>query len=167
MRKNQIQAWNYAACLSVLEEECGLLKRIDEARERIRGAVMAREWADFTQEQRNMEKIGVEFEGLEAKRMRYFSLLSGGGEELPFYALAAKLPPEERRGLTTAYRTLKLETLKTRSSNEYFVRYLGEVRTLASSFLEAAFPDRGGKLYSRKGARIPQDIRSMVVNRRV
>jgi hypothetical protein len=166
MRKNQNQAWDYGACVATLEAETGLVKRIGEAQERVRRAVMERKWSGFTQEQRELERLGGEFEGLEAKRLRYFSLLSKG-EELPFYALAAKLPPEERRGLTEAYRGLKLETLKIRSAGESLADYLGEAKTLVSAFLEAAFPVRGGKLYSRKGLRVPQDIRSMVVNRRV
>jgi hypothetical protein len=168
MRKNQnqAQAWDYGACLGALEAETGLVRRIGEAQERVRGAVMERTWAGFTREQRELERLGGEFAGLEAKRLRYFSLLAGG-EELPFYALAARLPPEERRGLTEAYRTLKLETLKIRAAGESFAGYLGEAKTLISAFLEAAFPVRGGKLYSRKGLRVPQDIRSMVVNRRV
>ena len=59
-----------------------------------------------------------------------------------------------------------METLKMRALNETFMAYLSEAKTMAAAFLEAVYPARGGKLYTRKGRRVSQDLRSMVFNNR-
>jgi hypothetical protein len=53
-----------------------------------------------------------------------------------------------------------------RALNETFMAYLGEAKTIAAAYLEAVCPARGGKLYTRKGRRVSQDLRSMVFNNR-
>jgi len=64
------------------------------------------------------------------------------------------------------YRDIKMETLKIRALNETFLSYLNEAKNLATAYLEAVCPARGGKLYTRKGGRVTQDLRSIVINNR-
>jgi hypothetical protein len=85
-------------------------------------------------------------------------------EEKPFYVLVSRLPLEESRRLSALYRELKTETLKMRALNESFLSYLNEARALAAAYLEAVCPNRGGKLYTRRGRRVSQDLRSIVIN---
>jgi hypothetical protein len=78
-----------------------------------------------------------------------------------------RLPEEERRELSGLYRTLKMETIKTRAMNEAFLNYLSEAKTMAAAYLEAVFPARGGKLYTRKGGEASKDLKSIVFNRHI
>jgi hypothetical protein len=86
--------------------------------------------------------------------------------EKPFYAAIMTLPVEERSELSQLYRELKMETLKMRALNETFLVYLEEARALAAAYIEAVCPARGGKLYTCKGRRVSQDLKSIVFNNR-
>jgi len=164
------EAWDFSRCVSVLTGEIELLKKISAAHERVRQAVMSREWADFDEKTVEVDRIGEEFAHLEEERTQLFDALANNinknDEVKPFYTIIAGLEPEKRRALSRLYRELRMETLKMRALNETFLAYLNEARNLAASYLEAVCPARGGKLYTRKGHRVSQDLRSIVFNNR-
>ena len=154
------EAWNFDRCVSVLTGEIELLKKISAAQDKVRQAIMNREWADFDEKTAEVTRMGGEFALLEDERIRLFSGLG----DAPFDALIMGLPTEQSRELSRLYRELKMETLKMQALNETLLTYLNEAKTLAAAYLEAACPARGGKLYTRKGRRVSQDLRSMVLN---
>ena len=177
------ETWNYESCVSVLEGEIALLKGISAMQDKVRQAVMSREWDDFDEKTRDVDRLGEEFARLEGERARLFSALTGacekkvskgsatpGGswviEEKPFYAAIMGLPVQERRQLSYLYRELKMETFKMRAMNETFLAYLNEAKTLAAAYIEAVCPARGGKLYTRQGGKVSQDLKSIVFNNR-
>ena len=169
------EAWNFENCISVLTGEIDLLKKISAAQDRVRQAVMNREWVDFDERVAEVNRMGGEFALLEDNRVRLFSALAsvpagsgcpGAAGEKPFYALISRLPMEEGRELSRLYRELKMETLKIRALSETFLAYLNEAKTLAAAYLEAVCPARGGKLYTRRGSKVSQDLRSIVFNNR-
>jgi len=164
--------WDFSACTRVFRDEIALLKRIAGIQEEARDAMTGREWVLFGRFQQEVERLSLEFQGLEAERERLLEALKAlvpgavrEGENLPFYALAAGLPQEERMELAKLYRELRLEACKVKVSGESFVRYLREAKRTTSEFLETAFPRKKGTLYTRKGVMVPQDLRSMVINR--
>jgi hypothetical protein len=59
-----------------------------------------------------------------------------------------------------------METLKMQARNETFMAYIDDARTLAAAYLEEICPARGGKLYTRKGRKVSQDLKSIVINNR-
>jgi hypothetical protein len=73
--------------------------------------------------------------------------------------------PDLRNELTAMYRTLKLETMKVRASNEMLLNYLAGAKTLMAGFFEAAFPERTGRLYTSQGTQAAADMRSVMLNR--
>ena len=165
------ETWDFDKCVSVLTGELELLKKISAAQDRVRQAVMNREWADFDEKIAEVSRFGEEFAHLEEVRIMIFSALNddlnpANAGERPFYAMISKLPMEEGRELSRLYRELKMETLKMRALNETFMAYLNEAKTIAAAYLEAVCPARGGKLYTRRGHRVSQDLRSMVFNNR-
>ena len=161
------EAWNFDRCVSVLTGEIELLNKISAAQERVRQAVMSREWADFDEKTLEVNRMGEEFSRLEDERALLFSALAAETRiplEKPFYALIIGLPADKRRELARLYRELKMETLKMRALNETFLAYLTEAKTMAAAYLEAVCPARGGKLYTRGGHRVSQDLRRIVFN---
>lgn len=162
------ETWDFSCCVSVLTGEIEILKKISNSQNKVREAVMSREWADFDEKVSEVEQLGRNFNRLEEERAGLFTALanefhmSGGG--MPFYALIMPLPTEESRELSRLYRELKMESLKMRAMNETFLAYLEEAKTMAAAYLEAVCPARGGKLYTRKGRRVSQDLRSIVFN---
>ena len=160
------ETWNFERCAAVLSGEIGLLKRIYAAQEIVRQAVIKREWADFDEKTGEVNRLGAEFTLLEDERVRLLTPDAPCGEEKPFYALIMELPLEQSRELSRLYRELKMETLKMRAMNEALLAYLNEAKTIASAYLEAICPARGGKLYTRKGRKVAQDLRSIVFNNR-
>jgi hypothetical protein len=162
-------SWNYERCLGVLNQEIDLLKKISRVQDSVKQAVLEREWADFDWKIAEINQFGQEFGELDTERTGLFTALAAEkaaylGPLPPFYALAAKLPENERRELFGLYRTLKMETLKMRALNEGFLRYLYEAKTMAAAYMDAVFPARGGKVYTRKGGEAAREFKSMVLN---
>ena len=155
-----------ARCADVLRQETALLERFAAAQEVVRTAAFARDWANMEPLLARLGEYGDEFELLEAERARVFAELSDGSREpIGFYSVAARLDPVSRRDLTELYRRLKLDTLKVRLANDALSSYLASARETLSGFLDAAFPDRRGKIYSRRGSAIHPEMRSIVLDR--
>jgi len=153
---------DFGRCVTVLTGEIDLLKKISGVQGKVRQAVINRDWTDFDENNRELNLLGGEFARLEAERER---LLPANGEK-PFHAAIMALPVEESRELSRLYRELKMETLKMRAMNETFLAYLNEAKALAAAYIETVCPARGGKLYTRKGRKASQDLKSIVLNNR-
>jgi hypothetical protein len=164
------ETWNFTHCVSTLTNEIGLLREISALQDKVWQAVMNREWTGFDEMIRELNRLGGEFTVLEDERARLFLALTNGSrayqsiEEKPFYASILNLPAEERLELSDLYRKLKMESFRMRALNETFLAYLSEAKTLAAAYIEAVCPARGGKLYTRKGRRVSQDLRSIAFN---
>jgi hypothetical protein len=174
----------YQVCSRILDRETELLKGIEAAQKQVREAVVKREWADFEKFQARLGRIGTELEGLEGERKALFGGqapsgnenypgtpgttkdgASGTGGETGFYRLIAGLSPREQRKLTEQYRELRMAGIRVRINNDNLLAYIAGIRSTMSAFIESVFPGRKGRVYSRSGAVIPQDMRSMVLNR--
>ena len=155
------KTWNFEHCVTILTGEIELLKEIASVHEKVRQAVMKREWEDFDDKTNELNRLGEEFARLENERL---TLFSEEVEEKSFYASIMELPSEQRVNLSQLYRDLKMETFKMRTLNETFLDYLNEAKNLATAYIEAVCPDRAGKLYTRKGSKVSKDLRSIVVN---
>jgi hypothetical protein len=154
------EGWDYARCVSAINGEIGILKKISAVQGEVRKSAMSREWADYDEKHRELNLLSEEFERLEGERLLYFPA------ETPFYTAISELPDEQRMELSRLYRELKMETMKMRALNETFLVYLNEAKNLAAAYLETVCPARGGKLYTRKGRKVTQDLRSIVINNR-
>ncbi len=156
-------------CVQVLKQETALLERLAAAQEVVKNAVFTREWADMETMLGRLDAYGQEFVAMEQNRERIFADLGRffGPDSMHtgFYAWASRLAPAERRELTDLYRRLKLDTLKVRLANEALTYYLADARATITGFLEAAFPDRKGRLYSRQGTQVHAEMRSIVLDR--
>jgi hypothetical protein len=149
-----------------LEREAGLLAELAPVQEAVTRAVILREWEGFDASVNALAELSGRFEELELERERVFAVLPGAEMgETRFYALVSRFSPERRREISGRYRALKEESLRLRLANASLLEYLSEARSAVGSFLEAALPGRTGPAYSRGGARVPQDMRSMVVNK--
>jgi hypothetical protein len=161
----------YALCSQLLGREIEILKNIGDAQKQVRDAVLRREWAGFEALLAMTDRIGAELEGLEGERKALFSGFPGfsaaGDDETSFYRLISPLPPEERGELAAKYRELKMTVLRVKINNENLLAYIAGFRAAMSAFVESAFPDRKGRLYTRRGAAAPQDMRCMVLNHRL
>ena len=151
---------DFERCVSVLTGEIALLKEIFTVQDKVRQAVLNREWTDFEEKNQKLNLLGAEFANLEDERLKIFPAT----EETPFYAAITVLPIEERLELSRLYRELKMESLKMRALNETFLAYLNEAKTLTAAYIEAVCPARGGKLYTSMGRRVSQDLKSIVIN---
>ena len=85
--------------------------------------------------------------------------------EARLYAFASRLPETERRQFADLYRGLRLRAMKLRVASDSLLLYLDEAKTTVDGFVNAAFPERKSKLYSRRGMQIATDMRCMVLNR--
>ena len=164
-------SWDFKKAVYILTAEIGLLKRISEAQSVVREAVMSREWTDFDEKTLEVNRLSGEFTDLDQEREDIFACLGDFSrnqedEEYSFSSLISALPEIERKALSCLHRELKMELLKMRALNETFIDYLNEAKTLASAFITAVCPARGGKLYTNKGKAVSPDLRSIVINNR-
>ncbi|MDR1586501.1 MAG: hypothetical protein LBS57_03480 [Treponema sp.] len=163
----------FEKCKAVLLKETELVQKTAALQDKVRNAVINREWTDFEDHIGELNAAGAQFAALEAEREGLFPQLRGGDglpagpgdEKSRFYAVVSGLPAEQRNELTGIYRNLKMEAIKVRLSNEAFLAYLAEVKTTMAGFLDLAFPDRSGRIYTRHGKTVSQDMRSVVLNR--
>jgi hypothetical protein len=159
----------YEQCALILGRELEVLKQIGALQTIIWEAVSSREWTDFEAHNQAINALGFEFEALEAERMGLLSEMGAGGgredEKRRFYALISCFSPDLREDLAAMYRTLKLETMRIRMANERLIDFLAGAKTMMTGFLEAAFPDRAGRLYTPQGTQAAADLRSVVLNR--
>ena len=156
-------------CSIILKQETDLLETIGSLQIEVRQAVLNREWADYELLTSRMAEYSSQFELLERERIGIFHSFSprieGSDESAGFYSMIAQLPLPLRKELSELYRDLKMAILKIRLANESLTQYLDEAKISVKSFIDAAFPDRKGRLYSRLGTHVQSDVRSMVLNR--
>ena len=164
------ESWDFTQAAHILESEIELLRKIATVQNNVRQAVISREWTDFDEKILEINQLSTEFALLEEERAEIFSCLEDStnykDEERPFNALIENLPGNEKRELSSLYRELKMETHKMRALNETFLAYINEAKNLATAYIEAVCPDRGGKLYTRRGKTVTPDLRSIVINNR-
>ena len=161
----------FEKCKVILLQEIELIRRIAGLQEQIKEAVVSRNWTDFENYFNVLGEIGGEFAALEGKREELFNQenqipdFDSSDSKRRFYYFAARFPDMQRNELTSLYRTLKLETLRVQTAGEAFMGFIIGARAAFASFIEVAFPDRGGRIYSPYGKPIAHDMRSMVLNR--
>lgn len=156
-------------CVCILKQELSLLEQLAETQEKLKNSVFSRDWTDLELLLGKLDEYGNEFKALERERIRIFSAMNKlyvtTQEADSFYSFASKLPPFDRKELTSLYRRLKLDSLKVRLANDTLMQYLNNARSTVSSFLEAAFPDRRGRMYSKRGMHVHSEMRSIVLDR--
>jgi hypothetical protein len=159
---------SYTECAITLRREIELLDTTSVLQTQVRSAIINREWTDFEGLFESLAAIGDKFQALDLERAQAFARLAKevglDSEGTAFYRCAARLPEAERQELSELYRRVKMRTLELRQASESLAQYLGEIQGVVSGFLEAVFPDRKGKIYSRRGTQVSPDMRSMVLN---
>jgi hypothetical protein len=166
----------YEKCRDILLKESELVQNAAIIQEKIRLAVVNKEWTVFEDHLGTMNEIEYKLDNLEKEREQLFSVfevtlhqksfcenLDAKGR---FYKLVSILPESQRNDLTSIYRSLKIEALKLRMANETLMTYLAGIKAALKDFFEMAFPDRGGKMYTNQGTHLSHDMRSMVLNTR-
>jgi len=164
----------YEKCRNIFLEEFELIQNAAAIQEKIRLAVTERQWTVFEDNLSAMGAIESKLESLERERdilfivhktlthQRNFSeSLDAKGR---FYALVTLLPEIQRNELTSIYRSLKLEALKLKMANESLFSYINGVKSTLREFIDLAFIERGGKMYTKEGNHFSHDMRSMVLN---
>ena len=170
------EARDFEKCVSILNQEIALVRKISFVQNSVCQAVMAREWVDFNWKMAEINQLGSDFYLLETERMEIFNefckkekinLPDKNMTEFSFHDLTSKLPPEESRILSGLFRDLKMETLNLKTQNNTFTGYLNEIKTISAALLDVFLPVVGGKLYNQKGVQAAGDLRSMVLNRHI
>ena len=165
----------YEKCRDILLQECELIQNAIVEQEKIRQAVTDREWTVFEDHLGAMNSIESKIETLEREREQLFTVfkalihqksfsdnLDAKGQ---FYAWVILLPENQRNELTSIYRSLKIEAIKLRMANESLFAYLSGIKSTLKDFFDLAFPERGGKMYTREGMHFSNDMQSIFLNR--
>ena len=156
--------------------ECELIQNAVFVQEKIRLAVVNREWTVFEDHLSAMNAIENSLGKLESEREQLFTVFEALVRQKSFsdnldakgrfYALVCVLPESQRNDLTSIYRSLKLESIKLRIENDALMTYLTGIKETLKDFFDLAFPDRYGKMYTNQGTHFSHDMRSMVLNTR-
>jgi hypothetical protein len=166
----------YEKCRDILLRECELIQNAALIQEKIRVAVIEKDWTVFENHLNVMNDIELKMEEMEQEREQLFSVFEAiihqrsFSETLDakgrFYKLVALLPENQRNDLTSIYRNLKVESIKLRVANDALLAYLNGIKATLKDFFDLAFPDRAGKMYTKQGTHFSHDMRSMVLNSR-
>ena len=164
----------YEKCRDILLRECEYIQKAVAIQDKIKHAVINKEWTVFEDNLSAMNAIESKLNSLETERENLFTVFevtiqqSCFCESLDakgrFYKLVSFLPENQRNELTSIYRSLKIEALKLRMANDALMTYLSGIQATLKEFFELAFPDRGGKMYTNNGTQFSHDMRSIVLN---
>lgn len=164
----------YEKCRDILLQEFELVQNAVIVQEKIRLAITNKDWTFFEDNLSVLNSIESKLECLEHERGQLFvvfkalvhqkSFSENLDEKGVFYALAAYLPELQRNDLTSIYRSLKLESIKLRMANDALMTYLNGIRSTLREFVDLAFIERGGKMYTKKGTHFSHEMSSMVLN---
>jgi hypothetical protein len=152
----------FARCKAVLSCELEALAEVGAAQALVSEAVQHRNWVDFDASIRAVNELARRVENLEQERT---ALMQGAGAH-GFYDFALRFTEDERRILCGLYRQVRLDAASVRFSAEALASYLGEARTVVSGVLEAAFPEKRGKIYGKSGMERAAKIGGVVLDRR-
>jgi len=165
----------YEKCRDILLQECELIQNAVVEQEKIRQAVTDREWTVFEDHLGVMNSLESKIENLEREREQLFTVFktlvhqqsfsSNLDAKGQFYALVMLLPVGQRNELTSIYRSLKIEAIKLRMANESLFAYLSGIKSTLKDFFDLAFPERGGKMYTKDGTHFSNDMQSIFLNR--
>ncbi|MDR0683746.1 MAG: hypothetical protein LBF83_01260 [Spirochaetaceae bacterium] len=155
-------AVEFARCEAVLNAELMALAEAGEVQALVSEAVKRRDWVDFDASIGVINRIGARVEELEKERLALMPGVTGSG----FYQFAGLFPDNERRILCGLYRQVKMEAARTRFEAEALASYLGEAHAIVSGMIEAAFPEKRGKIYGRSGMEQNAKLGGIVLDRR-
>jgi len=164
----------YEKCRDILIRECTLIQEAASIQEKLRLAVVNREWVEFESRIGNMNEIENKLASLDEEREQLFMVFgvlvqnknysAAKDAKGRFYEMVSVLPEKQRSDLTAVYRSLKLEALKLRIANDALMTYLAGVKSTYKEFFDVVFPERGGKMYTSDGTHLSSDMRSIVLN---
>jgi hypothetical protein len=152
----------FTRCESALSSELEALAEVGAAQTLVSEAVRGRDWVDFDASIKAVNELARRVESLEQERI---ALMRGAGA-YEFYDFARRFPEDQRRLLCGLYRQVRLEAARVRFSAEALASYLGEARAVISGVLEAAFPEKRGKIYGKSGMERSAKIGGVVLDRR-
>lgn len=155
-------AVEFARCEAVLNAELMALAEAGEVQALVSEAVKRRDWVDFDASIGAINRIGARIEELEKERLALMPGVNGGN----FYQFAGLFPDNERRILCGLYRQVKMEAARARFAAAALASYLGGARSLVSGMIEAAFPEKRGKIYGRSGVERSAKLDGLVLDRR-
>jgi hypothetical protein len=154
----------YRQCKAVLNAELEALIEAGTVQALVNEAVTRKNWLDFEASIRMAGQLAARIEELEQERV---ALMKGVGGTIPrFYEYAMRFANDEREELCGLYRAVKFEAARLRFQVEALAHYLGECKTIVSGLLEAAFPERRGRIYGRSGVERNAGMGGIVLDRR-
>ncbi|MDR0550777.1 MAG: hypothetical protein LBG72_02030 [Spirochaetaceae bacterium] len=161
MNKNR----TYEALLSSLHDELEALCGVSAILEQVNSALRDKRWEDYDRFMSAISAIGAKIERIENERGVLMRCKDNENGELRFYTFIADFEYAERCALGDVYRDMKKQVARIRSANNAVHDYLTAQMSLVTGIMEAAFPERRGKIYGRCGKPRNSDMRSMILNR--
>ena len=151
-----------------LARQAELMLEFGEREHELQQAVLDRDWPAMDALVPRMESLSRELAALDARRHELFLEAKaevGLPEEASFSEYAQLVPADDRRELTSLFRSLQVSVLRVKSVTRGIDSYVrGNLRT-TNEMLGTLFPDQKGTIYSRHGRRSPADGRAFVLDR--
>ena len=162
----------YEKCRDILLRESEFLQEAGNLQEKIRLAVMDREWSALEDNFQAIHEIEDRIAELEIEREQLFTVFSAlvCAEKTDldpkdrFGVITSHLPQTQRNDLTSIYKNLKIEAQKLRLATESFTTYLDGIKSTINEFFSLVFPERAGTRYTQYGTHCSHDLRSLVLN---
>ena len=137
-----------------MDREAALFAQLGCEVERLKDSFQAREWTAGLAVAERMQDFSGRIEEAEAGREAAFRLLRenlGRPGEAAFSAVLPRLPDDCRAELEESWRGLRTAVVRLKTASGR-LRYSAETLAgLLTRMLEAVFPQRKGKIYSRRG----------------
>jgi hypothetical protein len=137
-----------------MDRETALFTELGLEMEKLRDSFQAKHWITGLAVTERIQGCAARIEQAESAREAAFRSLRdglGGGEEAALSAVLPRLPESSRTDLERSWRDLRASVVRLKTASgrlRYAADALGGTLT---KLLEAVFPQRKGRIYSRKG----------------
>ena len=132
-----------------------LVNRFYSAEEKIKTALVERNWPLLEKQLQNIGEISVKIEEAEEVRNNtYQAMKIYCGEDRPesFYVFISKYCPDRQEKLTQLFRELKTGISKVETLTHRIDVYINTVTAAVKQVLDEVFPQRRGTIYDSRGA---------------
>jgi hypothetical protein len=135
-------------------EEALCLENFSALEEKLRAAVLARDWTGLEETLRALKRLGGEIAAQERQRAAVYEKIRaacGAGPEEGFDALLARIPLEDSGELSALYRRTRLAVEKVRGITGALSAYVNAAGSVLGRVIEEFFPAQRGSTYTRTG----------------
>ena len=150
-----------------MQRECTLLAEFHDAETTMRARIHQKDWDGLESVMAEMTTLADRLVETENARHNAFEAVRSEVEEeasATFYQVIVHLSPEERDALAELYRTMKFSVFGIQAVSYCVDDHVRTLNDTMHEVLGELYPHRKGSIYSKSGAKLPNDANPLLID---